>query len=1067
MRVLFAFISIFLLSVFLQAESWPTYMHDARRSGNSSVTLKSPVYLQWEYVSEYKPAPAWPPPAKTDYWHREANLKPRVTYDRAYHVVSDGKRLYFGSSANDKVYALDAATGKELWSFFADGPVRLAPTIYKGKIYFGADDGKVYCLDAETGKADWVFQAAEKTRMIPGNERMISVSPIRTSVLIYDDKAYFCAGIFPNEGVTMYELNPADGKVIWKKSDVVVSPQGYILASDDKLFVPTGRTAPQVFDRKNGKRLGAFDGSGGAYALVANDALVFGPGDLGQLDLAEKCDNTIATFNGVQMLVSGNTSYLRSDNEISAINRNKYIDNYGDWEKIAEKRSDLADDVWDLREKRKVALAHHQDVSYIDKRIDDRLKEIEKMDLQQQSIEKGGTNWKLPIKDTYSMILAGNTLIVGGENVITLVNAKNGKILSQTKLEGRVYGLAAADGHLYASTDLGKIYNFTDKKIANPVVVAPQIVENPYGGSSYDDAAQKILDKSGLQKGYCLLLGAGEGELAYALAKKSNLQIIAVESDARKVAKARELLNKAGLYGQRIAFFQMAADKLPFTKNFADLVIIGDSKLTATADQIVDFVKPFGGMAFIGGELIGDSELNSWLSSANAADWKVENDWASYKKGSDPGYGEWTHQYANPGNTASSMDQIKGPMQIQWFGRPGPRKMINRHSRTVAPLFKDGRLFAPADNRVIAVNAYNGTVLWETEVPGSRLLGALKDFSNRVVTDDAIYVGAKDECIGLYVDSGKEKIRIKVPQILIGQPHDWGYIATVDNQLYGTGKKQGATFTILGRFNCDEFEGDFREMILGDYLFSMDRNSGKKIWSYRKGVVFNNTIAIGGDYIYFIESRNLRAVNDADGRLRVDYFCKEETYIVKLDRKTGEKIWEKPFHFPYDQITYLIYSDGVLLSTGSYNVGKNVHYGLFAFDGDSGELLWKNSFKGQEIGGSHGEQWQHPVIIADRIYLFPYDFDLHTGEKGGIVLSKGGCGGWTGSANNLFARKSNPTMFTLDDIKQDGTPLTRVNRPGCWINIIPAGGLISIPESSSGCTCDYPIQTSFVFSPVE
>ncbi len=1067
MRIILNFLSLLLLLSWSYAATWPTYMHDARRSGNVAVKLKSPVFLQWEYVSEYKPAPAWPPPAKTDYWHREANLKPRVTYDRAYHVVSDGKRLYFGSSASDKVYALDAATGKELWSFFADGPVRLAPTVYQGKVYFGADDGKVYCLDAKTGKAQWVFQGAEKKRMIPGNERMISVSPVRTGVLIYDNKAYFCAGIFPNEGVTMYALNPQNGKVVWKKSDIVVSPQGYMLASDDKLFAPTGRTQPVVFDRKNGKRLGKFDGNGGAYALVADNALVFGPGDLGQLNLAQKCDNTIATFNGVQMLVAGNTSYLRSDNEISAINRNKYIDNYGDWEKIADKRSDLADDVWDLREKRKLALAYHQDVSFIDQRIDKLLKEIEKMDLQQQSIEKGGTNWKLPIKNTYSMILAGDILLVGGEDVVTLINAKNGKILSENKVDGKVYGLAAVDGHIYVSTDIGKIYNFSDSKTQKPAVIAPQVVQNPYDSNPYEKTAQKILNRSGLQKGYCLLLGSGEGELAFALAKKSDLQIIAVESDARKVANARARLDKAGLYGKRIAYFHMDADNLPFTKNFADLVIIGDASLTVSADQIVDYVKPFGGMAFIGDRDISESRIKNWLNASSGKEWKVENGWAYYEKGSDPGYGEWTHQYADPGNTASSMDQIKGPMQIQWFGRPGPCKMINRHSRTVAPLFKDGRLFAPGDNRVIAVNAYNGTVLWETEVPGSRLLGALKDFSNRVVTDDAIYVAAKDECVGLYVDSGKEKIRIKVPQIILGQPHDWGYIAAVDNQLYGTGKKHGATFTMLGRFNSDEFEGDFREMVLGDYLFSVDRNTGKKIWTYRKGVVFNNTIAIGGNYIYFIESRNQRAVNDPDGRLRVDYFCKDGTYIVKLDRKTGEKIWEKPFHFPYDQITYLAYSDGILLSTGSYNVDKNVHYGLFAFDGDKGKLLWKNTFKGQKIGGEHGEQWQHPVIIADKIYLFPYDFNLRTGEKGGILLSKGGCGGWTGSANNLFVRKSNPTMFTLDDIKQDGTPLTRVNRPGCWINIIPAGGLISIPESSSGCTCDYPIQTSFVFSPVK
>jgi hypothetical protein len=43
--------------------------------------------------------------------------------------------------------------------------------------------------------------------------------------------------------------------------------------------------------------------------------------------------------------------------------------------------------------------------------------------------------------------------------------------------------------------------------------------------------------------------------------------------------------------------------------------------------------------------------------------------------------------------------------------------------------------------------------------------------------------------------------------------------------------------------------------------------------------------------------------------------------------------------------------------------------------------------------------------------------------------------------------------------------ITCVSRPGCWINMIPAGGLLLIPEASSGCTCDFPVQTSLAFLP--
>jgi len=77
----------------------------------------------------------------------------------------------------------------------------------------------------------------------------------------------------------------------------------------------------------------------------------------------------------------------------------------------------------------------------------------------------------------------------------------------------------------------------------------------------------------------------------------------------------------------------------------------------------------------------------------------------------------------------------------------------------------------------------------------------------------------------------------------------------------------------------------------------------------------------------------------------------------------------------------------------------------------------------------------------------------------------GGCGGLSGSAHYLYGRGSNPRIYELTEGETSGAPLTQVSRPGCWINIVAAGGLILIPESSSGCTCAYPIQTSIALVP--
>ena len=52
--------------------------------------------------------------------------------------------------------------------------------------------------------------------------------------------------------------------------------------------------------------------------------------------------------------------------------------------------------------------------------------------------------------------------------------------------------------------------------------------------------------------------------------------------------------------------------------------------------------------------------------------------WAKISRGALPGAGSWAHQYAEPGNTACTQDQlVKGPMGILWFGRPDPKDMID------------------------------------------------------------------------------------------------------------------------------------------------------------------------------------------------------------------------------------------------------------------------------------------------------------------------------------------------------------------------------------------------------
>ena len=151
------------------ASDWPTYQRDNSRSGVAGESLLTPFTEGWVHRSKHEPRPAWRGEAKWDGYNKVYDMKSRQVFDYAYHTVIANGLLYFGSSADDKIYCLDAKTGKEKWIFFTEGPVRLAPTIADGRVFVGSDDGHAYCLDAATGKLIW------KTRLGPKDYRILKL----------------------------------------------------------------------------------------------------------------------------------------------------------------------------------------------------------------------------------------------------------------------------------------------------------------------------------------------------------------------------------------------------------------------------------------------------------------------------------------------------------------------------------------------------------------------------------------------------------------------------------------------------------------------------------------------------------------------------------------------------------------------------------------------------------------------------------------------------------------------------------------------------------------------------
>lgn len=167
---------------------WPTYRHDERRTGFATTDIPAAL------------GPVW-----------QADVGGRVSAP----VVAAGTAIVSAIDAH-RVIALDAASGKEKWTFATGGRVDSPPTIYKGLVLFGCADGHVYCLRLADGQLVWRFRAAPDEMQTVALDQVESVWPVHGSVLIHDGVAYVGAGrsSYLDGGIVLVGLNPATGKVL-------------------------------------------------------------------------------------------------------------------------------------------------------------------------------------------------------------------------------------------------------------------------------------------------------------------------------------------------------------------------------------------------------------------------------------------------------------------------------------------------------------------------------------------------------------------------------------------------------------------------------------------------------------------------------------------------------------------------------------------------------------------------------------------------------------------------------------------------------------------------------------
>ncbi|MFQ6096416.1 MAG: PQQ-binding-like beta-propeller repeat protein [Armatimonadota bacterium] len=1062
---------------------WPAYRCDNARTGVSPQPLQTPLWLQWTYVPRHPPRPAWPEPGK------EMN---RLPFDYAHHAVANGM-VFFGSSADHKVYALDLSAGEERWSFFTEGPIRFAPAVSGDRVFVGSDDGCAYCLRAEDGALIWRFRAGPRDERLMGNEQMISRWPLRSGVLVDGDVVYLTAGMWSSDGVYVYALRADDGSVVWKNDTsghiymglphsamegiAGLAPQGYLALYKDTLIVPQGRAEPAAFDAKTGGLVFCQNAAtklhhaGGAWVTAARD-LVFGERRPVQADRHVSLEEAqpapgegliawdyrtgqqrLAIVGKHRAVVLGDTMYATGDGAVSAIDLPGLL-------QVA--RRFYASGEFDPN----VPRGHAGGAMFI------RGSRYPWVTSKVVPVYPRPVKWQTPLGRTYALILAGGTLVAGGQGVVTAVDADTGKVLWQTSVEGEARGLAVAGRRLLVGLSTGEILCFGPTRVEEPKTVRPRTTA-PRTSAEARGKAESILADTKVRAGYCLMLGVGDGRLAAELARQSELVVYCIEPDRKKVAAAREMLDAAGLYGVRVVVHGGTPRNLPYADYFANLIVVDEQTLGGarrwSGRELYRVLHPYGGIAYVAPASATSANVGAMRRRLREAGIPADEIRAARRavlvvRGKLPGADEWTHPYGDAGRSAASKDRlVRLPLTVLWFGRPGPARMVSRHWRAPTPVFADGRLFVCGEHDVTAVDAYNGRELWRRELPKVGRYSA-KYRGGNIVTDGAhVYAVQGTKCLQLDAATGETQRTYEPPEEatqlpVLDNPIDiarggkararpvpnevaWEFLAVTDDCVLGS--------VGLPNFSWSWWPEAYPEC---KYVFALGKADGSVKWVYRADEsVSPNGISIADGRVYLIDRTSEAELTRAKRRGEK---VSVSAGLRALDVETGGLVWETR----QDVDGTLLWKGGdVLLITGGRKAS--------AYISEDGSLLWSRRLPGQP----------YPAIVGDTIYLYPRAFDLRTGEwkkrvqpvtgeeERWLFQTKAGCGAVSACPTTLLFRSGAAGFY---DIAGDsGTHWLGQVRSSCWINMIPAGGLVLMPEGASSCTCPYNFQTSLALAP--
>lgn len=1077
---------------------WPQWRYDASRTAASPGQLPGKLYLQWRRKF----------PALTPAWKDLVN-QDRMPYDRVYEPVVSGSTLVFGSSQNDRITALDTRTGLEKWRFYCDGPVRFPGVASGDKVYFTSDDGFLYCLALADGKLLWRKRGGPDSRKILGNGRLISAWPARGGPVLADGVVYWAASIWPLMGVFIHAVDAETGDAVWTNDGAGqmwlsqphngadafagIAPQGALVVAGDKLLVPGGRSVPACFDRATGKLL-YYHLDGSKYQDIT----------LSRPNRKVEGGSHVSAIGNVYFNHRGlSTTMYNLETGNAYMNMHQLIaDKSGARWKPRTTYPVLTDNVVYLSGNPVSAydLGSLEKTDYHRKEKDWRSKRVRDTRRYRWRMEK---LWSCEVDGTTALIKVGRRLYAGGPgkvSAITLAGRGKPRVSWQADVEGTPARLLAADGRLFVVTLEGMLYCFGPEEV-KPAILPEASPAAPPEGTMPEKIA-RMLKTSSVSKGYCLAFGLDKGNLVEDIARHSDLQVIAVDEDPKKVDALRRRFDKAGLLGTKISVHvgePTSFNAPPYLSPlvvFESLATAGFAKTDPFLRAVFYSLRPYGGVAWLPlADGVEQAAVGQRIASANLGGARVRlspdrKHLLFSREGPLPGAADWTHLYGDIANTAKSDDRlVKAPLGVLWFGGNSHLDVLPRHAHGPTEQVIGGRLFVEGINRLSARDVYTGKVLWrrtfddlgtfgiyydetyvddpldttynQTHIPGANARG-----TNFVATPAEVYLVVGGDCLVLDARTGETRRTLSLPRDpQTGRKPSWGYIGIYKNLLIAGAQFVKFSEARPGRKKPDplaEFDVTSSKM-----LVVMDPSDGKVLWTATSQNAFrHNTIVVGNDKLFSIDILPYPVMSRMLMRGRTP---EAKPTLRCFDVRTGRELWSTTKNVFG---TWLGYSEeyDVLLQSGRSSADMlpgEPSERIMAYRGADGSVIWDKDIT-----------YSGPCIIHNKtVFLNARDqrssggaLSLLTGElrtrrhplTGEEIpwsyQRRYGCNSAIASEYLLTFRSGAAGFYDLTT--DGGTGNLGGFKSGCTSNLVAADGVLNAPDYTRTCTCAYQNQTS-------